>query len=442
MTKRITAIIGAGASVELNSDGGMMPSTGNITKRLVNKTYYDVLQKTNIDLVKKIYMRLYRKRLIKDKKIKSTDYYSIGNFEKIFHILENLYAFDLGWTKAQNPTIVPPFSSVVKPSINYDANQIRTVLYDYIREIMEIVNEYDSAFNTNTSVNWYKDFWSGLKQNLDVFTFNYDTTIEQSVVDYIDGYVDDGLDYKGTTYQKFVPTTLIDSDEDKTCINHVHGCIMYGRPIYKGSDYDNEDLFKFNSYSDSKNIFDRISSSNSATQAGEEIVMGPIITGLHKTEKTLCLPYDVYAKNLSSKIKLNNRFLIVGYSFGDFYVNKMLERINLLHGKDYRVVLIDYWPSLKDHIKCENNNGNLTITPIMMDHYVENWDDKNNINQNELKFICNVADCNLYQLWNNMSNLSINGPMLSNNGRLMLFLGKFSEAVQNHKKEIYDFLIS
>lgn len=437
MAKRITAIVGAGAAVELAPASKEMPSTGNITRRLVNKAYTDSISKADIDLVKRIYMRLYRKRLDKDKKTKSKDYYSTAHFEKIFHILESLYAFDNGWDKAQNPTMVPPFSSVVRPTLEHDANQVRTVIYDYIQEIMEIVNEYDSAFEDNTNVEWYKSFWKGLKEKLDVFTFNYDTTIEQSVKDYIDGFVD----VPESEYNRFEPRILIDSTEEKTYMNHVHGCIMYGHPFNFDSNYDHEDLFKFKTYSDSKENYDRIRKSNSSTQAGEEIVMGPIITGLHKTEKTLCLPYDIYAKNLASKIITNNRILIIGYSFGDYYVNKMLERINLLHGDDYKVVLIDYWPSLKGHIELENDSTeNLVIYPNMMDHYIEDWDDKYNINHNELAFICKVAGCNRYDLWNNMTGLSLDGPIRSKNGRLMLFLGKFSDVAKNYTEEIYKFL--
>ena len=36
--------------------------------------------------------------------------------------------------------------------------------------------------------------------------------------------------------------------------------------------------------------------------------------------------------------------MIAGYSFGDLYVNQIIERMELIHGNSKRVVLIDWWP--------------------------------------------------------------------------------------------------
>ena len=85
------------------------------------------------------------------------------------------------------------------------------------------------------------------------------------------------------------------------------------------------------------------SQSLETNQTNEEIFAGPIITGLRKTDKLNCIPYDYYHANLCKSLIANRRLLVTGYSFGDLYMNQQLERIRLIHDEDCRIVLIDYW---------------------------------------------------------------------------------------------------
>ena len=79
-------------------------------------------------------------------------------------------------------------------------------------------------------------------------------------------------------------------------------------------------------------------------QAGDAIFYSPIITGLKKTDKLCFMPHNFYHANLVRKIIENPSLLICGYSFGDLYVNQLIQRHKLVHDKNERVVFVDKWP--------------------------------------------------------------------------------------------------
>lgn len=47
-----------------------------------------------------------------------------------------------------------------------------------------------------------------------------------------------------------------------------------------------------------------------------------------------------------------------------------------------------------------------------------------------------------YDVWDHFNQLSLAGPMISDNGRLMLFIGGFKNAIEKHGDEIIQFLKS
>lgn len=52
-------------------------------------------------------------------------------------------------------------------------------------------------------------------------------------------------------------------------------------------------------------------------------------SSINKTDKLNCLPYDFYHGNLYNAILRSNAMVIVGYSFGDLYVNNPLYKLYL-----------------------------------------------------------------------------------------------------------------
>ena len=105
-------------------------------------------------------------------------------------------------------------------------------------------------------------------------------------------------------------------------ILHLHGSILYGyirtSNLYAYDD-DHEDLYRYDNFQDAKATW--FGRSTNTAQSREQAIAGPIITGLRKTDKALCYPYNTYYSLFQDSIIENPRLLIAGYSFGDFHFN-------------------------------------------------------------------------------------------------------------------------
>jgi hypothetical protein len=141
-------------------------------------------------------------------------------------------------------------------------------------------------------------------------------------------------------------------------------------------------------------------------------------------------------------INKNRGLLIAGYSFGDYYINKMFYRMHQVHGDDCRVVLIDYWDIAKFIMEYESDDDAKPITdkdlsPRLFEHYF----DYNCGNIEAMMFVKRVVHQDS-DVWRHFKNLSLTGPMVSDNGNMMLFIGGMRKAIENHGKEIMEFLRS
>lgn len=429
--KRISAILGAG--VNLAFQLRTMPSTSNITQAVVNASYsvlnYPDFSQEQSSLVHDIYHTICQRYTLDA--LDPNRSYGIVHFEVIYDVLEELYSFDKYWrvNRFRNPKEIPPFAYLTHCDIKYKSHHISQVLRQYIEIIMGIVNEYDCEYDKNkdTVERWYKDFWSLVPLKWDVFTFNYDTTIEKSLPSYEDGFEP----IKGYPFKQMNPLRLLKS-EDHT-INHLHGCILYGennqsaddRNISNIYDYSSKDWYCWPDYQTQRSY-----ASDQHNQAGDTIFRSPIITGLHKTDKIVNMPFDIYRYNLNRELMANNAILIAGYSFGDLYVNYEIERMRLYHGDKLRVVLIDCWGDLK---KINKRNEIETLCKYLADFPYKNHD--------LFEFLCKVMeiaeiDCHIFsEKWKYFQ------PNVSENGRLMLFIGGIKTAFQ-FRNEIYQFLQS
>lgn len=131
----------------------------------------------------------------------------------------------------------------------------------------------------------------------------------------------------------FFPQKLMENARQLSTVNHVHGCINY---FYK--DNVNDDLFEINihdlylfpNYEEVRKRMIGRGQSNPSAQNNEQYYAGPIITGLRKTDKLNCMPYDFYHGNLYNAVMQSNAIVIVGYSFGDLYVNNLINRMHAI----------------------------------------------------------------------------------------------------------------
>ena len=202
-----------------------------------------------------------------------------------------------------------------------------------MEKIIEIVRGYDNQFRENGRETWYKDFWKEFRGELDVFNLNYDTSIEFSLHDFNDGFVGFTQDY-----ERFEPEVLWNAGEGQPTVSHLHGCYLYGdfNPKPVENYYSHRDLYKL--YSDQEPFISR--QWLPMNQVGEGLFYSPIITGLKKTDKICYLPHSYYHAYLAKRIIDNPSLLICGYSFGDLYVNQLLQRHKLIHDQNERVVIV------------------------------------------------------------------------------------------------------
>lgn len=439
MKKRITSIVGAGAILDFEmKEGATFPSTKNITDAVVGIDVRSFRDGSPVTVIKDAYDQL-RKAYPED-----------VNFEMLFHVLEMYYAYGWVWRDPthtpKNPAMFPVFAPFTDPKVNLDVDMVRSAIHEFLLKVMDIVNEYNAPFLADKSYNcWYRDFWHDYEGAWDVFNLNYDTTIENSLCFVEDGFEDiDGQ----PEFLHFNPKKLWENKNGGSTMSHLHGSIVFFDSRYKESVYKEEvlkyefhDLYKYPSYDIVRDRFTGSSKSLLSNQAGEQLINSPIITGLRKNDKLNVVPFDFYHGHLYNCIMKSNAVLIAGYSFGDFYVNNKLERMELIHGNNKRVVLIDYWnlPMSDDAIdKINDQKEKQGFIKEMMEQCA--YSDR--FNHNMGYFLCRMTgETNTYGAIASFQNYDREAPMLSKNGCVMLFIGGFKAASQ-YKEAIYTFLNS
>jgi hypothetical protein len=425
--EEVTMIMGAGAPLDLTLPNGVTwPSTTNITEE-VRKPYDMVLNPgTTTDLVERIYKQLMATFPVNHNLWWISNPQPYIHFEILFHVMEQMRAYGFAWDgNCKNPYMYPYFAPFTKGDFGFSQEELSAVMKPFIMRIMEIVNGYNEYYRNNIAAEgWFADFFKmGHKWN--VFNFNYDTMVEDSLDAYEDGYED----VAGETYQKFSPLKLYRNAQDLSTVNHLHGCIRY---YYKKNantdllDTTIHDLYKYPDYATVKGMMMGRGQSNEVSQANEEYLAGPIITGLKKTDKLSCIPYDCYHGNLYKALYSSNALVIVGYSFGDIYVNNLIRMMNMLYGDEKRIVIIDKW-----------NQKMINSEPSGLEKYIES-----SISPHEVTFWQMMSGCtSLGELMNGFLQEDVTKVMVSQNHCLMILADGFKSAV-GHKAQIEAFLRS
>lgn len=414
MCNRTTILVGAGTPLDLNLPQGVEKVS---TKDIINdvlRLYTNYLDKSNpIAVVNDIYNKLmstypsdHSNPYIKESPIPHI------NFEHLFHVLEMLDAYGWVWYEnCKNADMYPVFAPFTKPDIIFNHRTLHSVMDQFILRIMDIVDGYDSNFMKQKANEWYWKFYQQFGKDSDFFVLNYDTTIEKAIKTFEDGFELDGVQ---NIFQRFNPKKLFENPKGLSTINHLHGCINYYFQSYKDPNTDiynylTNDLYKYPDYATVKNLMIGRGQSQPHTQSGETYYSSPIVTGLRKTDKLNCVPFDFYHTNMANCIIRNYKLVIAGYSFGDLYCNNLLERMNFLHGNKKRILLIDFWDIPKEH--------------RMHRGY---W-----LSQNLGQFLCRMTHCGNFnnvisQLYKNEN--SKTGALYSDNGCLMVLPMGFKHA--------------
>ena len=399
-----------------------VPSTWNITTE-VRKNYQSIFQDSPVTIVEDMYQHLLANLPAPADPLAHNPQPYV-HFELLFHVMEMYLSYANVWGgNNNNPDIYPVFAPFVSAAKQYDLNTLRSIMSDFILRIMDLVKGYDNYFSTNPPAEqWYRDFFQQAPWKWDVYNFNYDTTVEQSLVDYEDGF-DNIL---GQNYKQFLPQKLMSNPNSLSTVNHLHGCIHFfydratNHEIYK---YVHGDLFCYPDYDTVRGMYVGRSQSQPTNQTNEELYAGPIVTGLRKTDKLICIPYDYYHTNLGKSLLHSSRLLIAGYSFGDLYMNQQLKRMGLIHGDNRRIVLIDFWKQ-QDVDQYGPDNYMMCKIPHNMQEF--------------LMMMCEVSyAANLPKV---LGYKNTQTPMISSNGCLMLLVCGMRDAVTNYYGDIISFL--
>ena len=437
--KRITTIVGAGAVLDLDlPKDAIWPSTKNITNAILKIKEKNYLTQKDIVEIEEIY------------RILEKDYPSYPHFEIIFHVLEMFVAYSWVWERPtslpRTTGMFPAFAPFTSPKWLFDVENVRQALDHVMLTIMDIVNGYNAPYLANeTSNGWFRDFWKGYEGAWDVINLNYDTTIEHTLDECEDGFDDISGQPE---FQHFVPQKLWENKRSCSTMSHIHGCIEFFDSRYRDDVYHQEyikygfhDLYKYPSYDKVREMFIGSSRSRLSNQAGEQFVNTPIITGLLKTDKLNILPFAFYHSHLYNCVMRNNSLLIVGYSFGDLYINQLLDRMELIHGDKKRVVLIDYWSLMIDDDVIYNQVSEKDRGADIKESLIQRTYDDDFSNTLGV-FLCRLTGKPDFRAAvSNFKSYDREGPMVSKNGCLMLFIGGF-KAASEYKDEIYRFLNS
>jgi len=398
---RVTAIIGAGAVVELGA-----PSTKGLTDAVRG------VSQLNSSGARTNFLERVADAL------RSAAGPWEPNFEDYLHAIEALYS--MHW--AYKPNIAwtsKPILAAFNPQI--DATWLDQFLLLGARE--SVISTIGAAITTYmrnldlASHVWFRDFWrTAVHQcHWDIATTNYDDTIERCLpVDaWHDGYIslDAGL-------YRFDPHKL--ADVSKSRMLHVHGSVLYGYPRFSDPsrfnfEDDHEDLYKYDDPAMARKTW--FGRSTNKTQSREEALAGPLITGLRKADKTLHYPYDSYQVALYESVRQSPRLLIAGYSFGDLHLNRILQRITRLHGDNRRIVLISYGP----------NPALWHEDPQLME-----WPD----NHEMFSFIATAfQDAHPFPM-------QFSNPLVSRDGRAKVYFEGMRHTLEKHGMAIVSFLTS
>lgn len=423
MDDGLTVVVGAGSVLDFDHKG-ITSSVKNITDEVL-KLKIQKVEGGERPLLREIYDHIVSRL----NKVSESTHHALPqvNFENLLHVIEMCIAYSGCWRKEYITWLAfPEFGTLIQP--DKFLKDINT--YDFIRAayelqttVMSIVNQYDASFREKSSTEqWYRNFWKCLSGKSNIFSLNYDNTIESSLGEYEDGFPP----FKeGEDYCRFSAKRYLKNQRDVSTIAHLHGQILFSEAREYPYDYSIRDMVKNRDY---QTAFKNRAGGQfpPSNQAKEEYLQPFIVSGSRKTEKMTFAPNNVYLSDLTRKVIENNRLMIIGYSFGDLYLNEILGLGMAAHGDDFKVVIIDKFPSYVNsyvswyqHLIHECNSQEYTFVSRLAG-------DRLSVKIGQTEFPFNVGD--------------YGAPVVSRNGKLMMCIGGFKDAVMNHKDEIFEFL--
>jgi hypothetical protein len=234
-----------------------------------------------------------------------------------------------------------PVSKLVRVLSVYEA------LYDYetlmelmVQIVLTVRAELDrgQAALPPKAVDDVGAFIQNLAADFDIapYTLNYDTILDDAMTracgGFEDGFVSDG------EVGRFEPRRFLDATGLR--LAHLHGSTKYRVSRVTAGGMSEYAVVKLLPSVPSVHPLKDVE--ESFTQAGDFALIGPIITGLRKAEKTRTEPYGTYAYALERDILTAERILLVGYGGADIYLNHQLLRARSYHGAAWKPAIVGY----------------------------------------------------------------------------------------------------
>lgn len=326
--KRITILLGAGAMIEATGI-----STSSLTNSVIQKkqSFFNQYSFKNEQryFLQELYTELcefYPSDIFTSKAIKEP------NFEDIFYALEILLSIitsiDHTGSDANN-SVLGLFLKIKNKYKDISELLIQRASDDLVGIIFnKILEKENQVSNTKWFVNFFKKLLELNKEGiyLDIFSLNYDTWLEQILIDY-----NDGFKRYNERIMKF-NSKLALASINKNSINHLHGHINL-KEDNSGNYYKvtNLDMQKP----------DEIFTLSTNTQSCEKIINAPLVTGLRKADKLLLQPFNVYHTHFHNCLINNDSLLVIGYGYNDLHINSSLDEYYKTIGNSQKLVMID-----------------------------------------------------------------------------------------------------
>jgi hypothetical protein len=271
------------------------------------------------------------------------------DFEQLLHVLEGIATCERSWRDSTAPSN-RSFSALfcqaragLEPLFtNYRASGASHVL------LTRLYATFCGHPTDPGGEQWrrYGAFWTELQRefDLDVATTNYDDLLGQALPSLTHGFVP----IPGERAHRFDPRELRGATHR---LAHLHGSVHLGAREWDADanrfayEDDRNDLYWYEDVADARHAF---KAHAPPSQAREDTVLGPLITGLHKPAKVLAVePYATYYRSFGRWVEESPRLLVIGYGFGDLHINEILNRVLSWHGDSRRVALVTFLDEAK-----------------------------------------------------------------------------------------------
>lgn len=296
--EKTTVLLGAGAMIPY---GG--PSTTELTQRLLDN-------KECNSFFNSVYNRTKKK----------------ANFEFLLSSIENL----LDWKLANDDNNSKLLTSniLLEPIYEYKYRSkwdLWKIYKEAINDIIERIKDYDNC--NSFDVDKYKnlvDCISNEKQrsSIKIYSLNYDRLIPRIAskhgINFYEGFGNNGYEYdlrKIATH----PSTFF----------NLHGSIYTS--LVSG------DVFKIIDTPIELEYLQKINGGN----PDEDKLFLPIIAGYSKSQRIMSEPFNLGIAAFMNDCNTCSRLVIVGYSFGDPYINSILKRF--IRFDSTEIIIIDYY---------------------------------------------------------------------------------------------------